>query len=218
MKYLAYFQSYTNTYGKDLSSMAGLYEAALNCKDVVGLVIGTRPDTIFSELLDYLETFNRTNPVFLEIGAESSHDATLQIVNRGHDWRDVVTAVTAASSKGLHCGLHLIAGLPGENDEMIMESVEKACSLPIETLKLHHLQILRDTPLHRKWISGELSVRSYTLEEYLELCVRIHSIVPSHIVIERFLAQSPPDLVVSPKWGLKNHEFMNLLKKRLPPE
>ncbi len=215
MKFLVYFQSYTNTYGKSSAKILELYREALKCKDIVGLVIGTRPDTLPSDVLDFLEEQNRITPVFLEIGAESSHDDTLALINRGHSWLDVVNAVNEAASRKLHCGLHLIAGLPGENEDMILETVRRACNLPIETLKLHHLQILVDTPLHKKWIKGAIKIKSFTLEEYLDLCVKIIQMVPEHIVVERLLAQSPPELVVSPKWGLKNYQFMNLLKNRL---
>lgn len=215
MKFLAYFQSYTSTYGKDLTSITQLYEEALACKDVVGLVVGSRPDTLSLPLLDYFEKLNRVKPVFLEIGAESSHDSTLGLINRGHKWDDVVRAVEEAHSRNIHCGLHLIAGLPGEDKEMILDNVRNACELSIETIKLHQLQILKDTPLHRKWLTGEIDVKPFTLEEYLDLCVSIYNIVPNSIVIERFLAQSPTNLVVAPKWGLKNYQFMNLLKNRL---
>lgn len=215
MKYLAFFQSYTNTYGRSVEETIKLYEQAVSCKDVVGLIIATRPDTIDECLLDYLEDLNKRLPVFLEFGAESSNDHTLRLVNRGHIWADVVKSVTQAAERNLHCGLHLIAGLPGEDEPQILENVRKACALPIETLKIHHLQVLIGTPLFRQWTSGEIELTPFELEDYLDLCVKIISIVPLNIVIERFLAQSPPDLVMAPKWGLKNYQFMNLLKKRL---
>ena len=217
MKYLAYFQSYTNTYGKDISKITSLYIEALACEDVVGLVIGTRPDTLPDSILDFLKEVNRNTPVFIEIGAETSHDSTLKTINRGHKWRDVVESVNNVSSRGLHCGLHLIAGLPGETIDMMLETVESACNLPIETLKMHHLQILKNTPLHKLWLDGILDIHPFTLEEYLEFCLRVVDMVPNHIVIERFLAQSPPEIVVAPKWGLKNYQFMNLLRNKIKP-
>lgn len=215
MKFLAYFQSYTNTHGKDPDSLQKLYSSALDCEDVVGLVIGTRPDTLPDSVLDVLQNLNRENPVFLEIGAESSSDATLSLINRHHTWHDVEDAVRRAASRGLHCGLHLIAGLPGESREQILRNVDLACSLPIDTLKLHQLQILRDTPLHRQWIKGEVDVKPFSLDDYLSLALEVTKRVPERIVIERFLAQSPPELVVAPKWGLKNYQFQNLLDKLL---
>jgi len=215
MKYLVYFQSYTNTHGRKKEELAELYCKALNCKDVVGLVIGTRPDTLPPDIVRLLADINRTHPVFLEIGAETSCNKTLRIINRHHTWADVIDAVTKASGEGIHCGLHLIAGLPGEDRTRILRNVDDACALPIETLKIHQLQILRDTVLSRQWKSGETDVSPYELEDYLDLCEEIVRRVPERIIIERFLAQSPPDLVEAPKWGLKNYQFANLLSRRL---
>lgn len=215
MKYLVYFQSYTNTHGKDVATLRSLYMEALSQADVLGLVIGTRPDTLPDEVLDLLAELNARNPVFLEIGAETADDDTLQLINRHHTWADVESAVERAAGRGLHCGLHLIAGLPFETNDTVLRSVRAACRLPIDTLKLHQLQILKDTPLCRLWERGEVKVADFSVEEYLELCVEIVKVVPEHIIIERFLAQSPPQLVVSPKWGLKNYQFMNLLKQKL---
>jgi len=213
MKYLVYFQSYTNTHGKDPEAIKTLYEDALTCGDVVGLVIGTRPDTLPEPVLDILETLSSRTVVFLEIGAETSNDDTLRTINRHHTWSDVEDAVARASSRNIHCGLHLIAGLPGENDNQVLENVRKACSLPIDTLKMHQLQILRDTTLYHQWKNGTIEVTPFDIDKYLRLCARIVEIVPRHIVIERFLSQSPPDMVAAPKWGLKNYQFMNLLDR-----
>lgn len=215
MKFLVYFQSYTNSYGQSIDRIIKLYNTALECKDVVGLVIGTRPDTLENELLDYLGCLNSKTPVFLEIGAETSSDITLELINRHHTWLDVVTTVNKVAEHHLHCGLHLIAGLPGEDEIQILTNVKKACELPIETLKLHQLQILHDTPLFMLWQKGEINVRPFELDEYLDLCLKIFKLVPPHIVIERFLSQSPPNMVEAPKWGLKNYQFMNLLKNKI---
>lgn len=213
MKYLAYFQSYTNTHGKDIEALRSIYEEALNCEDVVGLVIGTRPDTLPDPVIDLLDEINKKKPVFLEIGAETSNNHTLEIINRHHSWEDVESAVLRASAKGIRCGIHLIAGLPGEDNEQILTNVRKACALPIDTLKLHQLQILFDTPLYRQWKENLIDVRPFSLENYLSLCRQIVDIVPDNIIIERFLAQSPPDMVAAPKWGVKNYQFMHLLMK-----
>lgn len=215
MRYLAYFQSYTNTYSNDIFTLESLYREALAVEDVVGIVIGTRPDTLPDEVLNLLAQINVETPVFLEIGAETACDETLRLINRGHTWACVEDAVGRASSKGIRCGLHLIAGLPGEDSERVIENVKAACRLPIDTLKLHQLQIIKNTPLHRLWQAGEIAVQPYTIEDYLDLCVRIVRIVPDNIILERFLAQAPPDMVVAPRWGLKNYQFMNLLRRRL---
>ena len=218
MKYLAYFQSYTNTYGREASHLERIYAEALECEDIVGLVIGTRPDTVSDEVMRLLSEINSSVPVFLEIGAESSSDDTLSLINRNHTWEDVVVTVGKAAMNKIHCGLHLIAGLPGEDNKQVIRNVKEACALPIETLKLHQLQILKETLLYRQWKDGIVNVRPYTLDEYLDLCVEICRVVPERIVIERFLSQSPPDMVVEPKWGLKNYQFVNLLKNKLRNE
>lgn len=215
MKYLAYFQAYTNTYSQDIDLLRNMYEEAIGCKDIVGLVIGTRPDTLPDRVINLLADINLRLPVFLEIGAETSSDQTLSAINRHHTWKDVSDAVNRAADKGIRCGLHLIAGLPGEDRQQILANVKAACGLPIETLKLHQLQILKDTPLCRQWEAGEIDLQPFSLDEYLDLCVEIIKIVPDSIVIERFLSQSPPGLVVEPKWGLKNYQFMNLLHKTI---
>lgn len=212
MRWLAYFQSFSNTYGRPVDELRRLYEAAASVDGVVGIVIGTRPDTLPDEVVGMLAELNRRLPVIVEIGAESSFDKTLRLVNRGHTWHDVTDAVCRLHSAGIRSGLHLIAGLPGETDGMVLENVRRACELPIDTLKLHQLQILKGTPLHRLWLAGETEVEPYTLDRYLDLCRRVIDIVPERIVVERFLAQSPPAMVAAPKWGLKNHEFADRLR------
>ena len=213
MKYLAYFQSYTGTYNKCLEKLESLYSEALKVNDIIGLVIATRPDCISDDILSLLEKINKQKPVFIELGAETSHDVTLRLINRNHKWEDVVSAVTKISRKKIHIGIHLIAGLPGESHDMILETIKKTVILPIETIKLHQLQVLKDTILHRKLENGELEILNFSLEEYLQLCAEIVKLTPENIIIERFLSQSPPELVISPSWGLKNYEFMSKLAK-----
>ena len=215
MKYLAYFQSYTNTFGKSADQLLHMYRDAAESADVVGVIIGTRPDCLPADLLDGLALLNRTTPVIVEIGAETSYDHTLTAINRNHTWKQVEDAVTALHDRHIRCGVHLIAGLPGETEEHVLTTIDRACSLPIESIKMHQLQIVKGTPLHSMWESGECEVKPFTLEEYLDLCVRIVRRVPRHICIERFLASSPPDMVAAPKWGLKNYQFTNLLMNRL---
>jgi hypothetical protein len=212
MKYLAYFQNYTNSY-EALPTLEALYHEAIAQPDVVGLVIGTRPDCVSEEYLAMLKQLGV--PVMMEYGAESSHDATLRLINRGHTWQQTVDAVTMTARHGLHCGLHLIAGLPGESEEDILETVRRACALPIGSIKMHHLQVLRGTTLAAMIERGEITVEPFTADRYLDLCVKIIALVPPHIAIERFLAQSPPEMVIMPKWGLKNYQFVNLLNNRL---
>lgn len=215
MKYLAYFQSYTNTFGKSISRLTDIYHRALDTDGVVGIIIGTRPDCLPEDLIDALSDLNKEKTVIVEIGAETSFDHTLTLINRNHTWRQVTDAVNRLNSRGIRTGLHLIAGLPGESSEDVLTTVGKASSLPIDSIKMHQLQIVKGTQLHNKWKDGIIKVDPFTLDGYLELCVRIVREVPLHICIERFLASSPPDMVVAPKWGLKNYQFTNLLLKKL---
>lgn len=210
MTYLAYFQSYTNTYA-DADRLVTLYREALAAPGVVGLIIGTRPDMMPSQLLDRLGEMARDHYIMVEYGAESSHDSTLAAVNRCHSWHDVVDAVERTAAKGIHVGLHLIMGLPGESREMMMETVDRCCALPVDVLKIHQLQVLQGTPLAAR----AEEVETFALEDYLELCVDIVRRVPRSIAIERFTSSAPSDMLIAPRWGLKNHEFVNLLKKRL---
>lgn len=215
MKYLAYFQSYTNTFGRSVDSLSRMYRKAAETEDIVGIIIGTRPDCLPEDLLDELSELNKEKPVIVEIGAETSFDKTLRLINRNHSWDDVENAVNRLNSRDIRTGLHLIAGLPGENPDNVLETVRKACLLPIDSIKMHQLQIVRGTPLLQKWQAGEIEVEPYSLDDYLDLCVKIVKEIPRHICIERFLASSPPDMVVAPKWGLKNYQFTNLLINKL---
>lgn len=214
MKYLAYFQAYTNTYGEQ-SRLMSMYHEAIEVEDVVGLIIGTRPDCISDSLLAELAEINKTTPVIIEYGAESSHDRTLETVNRHHSWNQVVDAVERTAAVGISGGLHLIAGLPGETDDDILVTIDRASALPIDTLKIHQLQIIKGTILARQIERGEVAVRTFDVDEYIDLCIRMIQRIPRRIAIERFVSQSPAELLISPKWGLKNYEFTNRLLSRL---
>lgn len=224
MKFLAYFQSYTNTFVKrangvgvssGVDSLERLYRDALEQEDVVGLIIGSRPDCFPEEVVEMLGRLNLEYPVFVELGAETSHNPTLELINRGHTWEQTCDAVDRLTKAGMRCGLHLIFGLPGETEEMMLATVERACRLPVDSLKLHHLQVIASTPLHEGYQSGRITVDPFSMDDYLELCVKIIGIVPRRIAIERFLASSPPEKVVAPKWGIKNYQFTNLLLNKL---
>lgn len=216
MRYLAYFQSFTGTYSNSIHILEKLYSEALGTNGVIGLIIGTRPDCLQDEVLDLLGHINMQIPVIVELGAETCHDETLMLVNRNHTWDDVCGSVERLHEVGIETGLHLIAGLPGEGEIEILENVRSACALSISSIKLHHLQILRGTELHRRMIRGDISVEIFEdVERYIDLCIKIIENVPSTITIERFVASAPSEMVVAPRWGLKNHEFTNILHNRL---
>lgn len=150
MRYLAYFQSYTNTHGP-IDRLMELYSEALATEGVDGLIIGTRPDCVSDELLRALSALGR--PVIMEYGAESSHNDTLRVINRCHTWEQTVDTVERTVAAGLPVGLHFIMGLPGETEEMMLQTAGRAARLPISTLKFHQLQIISGTTL-AKGIQG----------------------------------------------------------------
>lgn len=211
MKYIAYFQSYSGTYGMTADLFDTRMREALSTEDVLGVAIGTRPDCLPDEMVDVLHRYAEEYPVFLELGVESMHDSTLRLINRGHDSSAVVDAVNRCSDAGMHVGVHLIAGLPGETREMMLRSVRDVCRLPIESIKLHQLQILAGTTLHKMWLEGDIDPELFTFEDYLDFCSEVIGLVPRDIAIERFVASAPPDMVVAPKWGVKNYEFTTRL-------
>lgn len=214
MRYLAYFQAYTNTHG-DISRLMGLYCEALDCPEVEGLIIGTRPDCMPDALLEQLAQLAGERFVMVEYGAESSHDTTLERINRCHTWHDTVDAVMRTTRAGIPCGLHLIVGLPGETREMMTETVLRASSLPVDTLKLHQLQLIRGTRMARDVADGLYDIPRFSAEEYIDLCIHLLRHINPAVAIERFVSQSPAELLLYPRWGLKNYEFTNLLRNRL---
>lgn len=214
MRYLAYFQAYTSTHS-DLYRLKSMYEEALGQKDVVGIVIGTRPDCMPDELLDYLQKLSKKAFVMIEYGAESSHDRTLNLVNRCHTWQTVVDTVYRTADHGLPVGLHLILGLPEESEYDMLLTVDRVSSLPVDVVKFHQLQILRGTRLSRQVKSGELNVWRWSLDEYLDLCATIVRRINPAVAIDRFTSQSPDDMLEWPRWGIKNYQFIQMLRKRL---
>lgn len=214
MRYLAYFQAYTNTHG-DIDRLMKLYREALEQPLVEGLIIGTRPDCVPNQLLDRLQELTHEKFVMIEYGAETSHDSTLQLINRCHTWQDTIDAVRRTAMRDIPVGLHLIVGLPGEDDEMILTTIDRVSELPISTLKLHQLQIIRGTRLARDIEQQLYTIRQFTPDSYIDLCCRIIEHTSPTIAIERFVSQSPDELLISPRWGLKNYQFTNLLQNRI---
>ena len=213
MKYIAYFQSFTNTYGP-IARLKALYEAALNEKDVVGISIATRPDCVSDETLDYLETLSKKTFLTMEYGVESLNDKTLQIINRGHDSSCSINIIRNTHARGITTCAHLILGLPDEDEEEILSQVDIVNSLPIDILKLHQLQITRGTLLEKD-VNLQKRCTLFSPEEYIQLIGKYIKKLRPEIVLERFTSQSPSDLLIAPRWGLKNYEFTNLLEKHL---
>lgn len=212
MKYIAYFQAYSNTYAP-LDRLKRLYEEALSADDVVGLSIATRPDCVWPELLDYLESLSRQTFLTVEYGIESMNDRTLKLINRGHDADCSRRAVEATAERGILTAGHVILGLPGEDTNESLRQASVVSALPLTMLKIHQLQVVKGTRLARMYAEEPFPL--YSVEAYIDLVCRYIELLRSDLVLERFVSQSPKEMVVAPHWGLKNYEFTNLLVNRM---
>lgn len=230
--YLAYFQSFSNTYAP-LSRLRELYEEALGHPDVVGIVIGTRPDCVDEEKLDYLADLSqgkvltgwsrtvasqvRIAPiVIVEYGVESCYDQTLLRINRGHDFETARRAITMTAERGLDVGAHFILGLPGESVQMMLDSCEQINSLPLRSVKFHQLQIVKGTRMEKEYAECPEDFVRFSLEEYLDFFVDMLERLRPDLFIERFVGEVPPRFVNETPWGLiRNVELLRLLEQRL---
>lgn len=214
MRYLAYFQAYTNTYDS-LEVLRTRYEEALKVDGCVGLVIGTRPDCMPEELLDYLQELARRAYVMVEYGVESNDDATLLRINRGHDYATAVDTIMRTAARGLPVGVHIILGLPGEERVSLIRQARQLSELPITTLKLHQLQLIRGTRMAEEFDESPVDFHLFELDEYIEVVVDYLENLRPDIVVERFASQSPKELLIAPDWGLKNYELVEKIKRRM---
>lgn len=212
MKYLAYFQAYTNTYAS-LDHLKAIYEEALRVQDVIGIVIGTRPDCISDALLDYLEELNQRCFLIVEYGVESANDDTLRRINRGHTFEQSRQAIVQTHERGILTGAHIILGLPGEDTQENLRQAPVISSLPIDILKIHQMQIIRGTRLAEMFEREPFHI--YDVDEYISLIASYIQRLRKDLVLERFVSQSPNDMRIAPHWGLKNHEFTDRLNNYL---
>ena len=214
MRYLAYFQAYTSTYD-DLSHLIARYEEALAVEGVVGIIIGTRPDCMPPELLQYLGTLAQRTFVTVEYGVESTLDTTLQRINRGHDYATAVDAITRTAETGIITGAHLILGLPGETHNDILSHALRLSQLPLHTIKLHQLQLIRGTHMGNEYLQHPERFDIPDIDTYIDRAIDFAELLRPDIVIERFVSQSPAELLIAPHWGIKNHEFTARLLRRM---
>ena len=214
MKYLAYFQAYTNTYG-ELEALKRKYEEALAVEDVVGLVIGTRPDCMPDALLDYLEDLSHRTFLLVEYGVESTNDATLARINRGHTFAVSKEAICRTAARGIYVGAHIILGLPGETRGELIAQAGILSDLPLTTLKLHQLQLIRGTRMAREFEESPDDFHLFEVDEYIDLVIDYVQHLRPDLVLERFISQSPKDLLLAPDWGLKNYQFMDRVRNRM---
>lgn len=226
MRYLAYFQTYTST-NAGIDALCELYLRALVCPGVAGLVVATRPDAMPDALLGRLADINRSiAPVIIEYGAESFHDATLLAINRCHSAAATIDAVERTRRAGIPVGIHLIFGLPGEDSQAMLASVDTLNTLPVDTVKFHQLQIVKGTTLARRFIDAgglddpehacrELGIINWSADAYMDFCCSVLSRLRHDIVVDRFVSQSPDSLLIHPRWGLKNHVFTDRMQAKL---
>ena len=214
-KFLAYFQPYSNTYAS-LERLREVYEEALSHPLVAGIVIGTRPDCVDEDKLDYLASLAREHVVVIEYGIESVYDRTLQRINRGHSFEDAVRAVEMTATRGLTQGAHFIFGLPGESVEDMLGYAPIINKLPLHSVKFHQLQIVRGTAMEREFAARPSDFVTFSLDEYLDFIADLLERLRPDLYIERFAGEVPPRFVNSTPWGLlRNTELIRLLEQRL---
>lgn len=213
-KYLAYFQSFTNTYAP-ISSLQELYEEALSHPKIAGIIISTRPDAINEEILDYIKEISEQFYVAVEYGIESTLDKTLENINRCHTFKDAVNAINLTDKKGIRTGAHMILGLPEETREEIVNHAVELSKLPLHTLKLHQLQVNKNTAMYKQYQENPKQFNLFSVDEFIELVIDFLELLNPNIIIERFSSESPLNQLVIPRWVLKNFEIVAKIEKRL---
>ncbi len=209
-KFIAYFQSFSNTYAP-IEKLRKLYDEALAFPAVVGLSLGTRPDCLSHDVLDLLAGYARDRLVWLELGLQSGHDATLQRLNRGHDVACFTAAVTRAAARGLQVVSHVILGLPGEGPRDMTATAAYLARLPVHGVKIHLLYVVKDSGLARLHQAGECVC--LTEDQYVQRVVDFIERLPAHLVIHRLTGDPHPEELVAPAWCLDKPRVLRLLRE-----
>ncbi len=213
--YFAYFQAYTNTY-TTLDKFKALCEEALSHPKIKGLVIATRPDCIDTDKLDYLQNLTGKYHITIEYGIETFNDDTLGLINRGHNSDETKKAIALTQNRGINIGAHMIIGLPGEDYEVIMNNAKEISRLHVNTLKLHQLQIIRNTKMAELYNEKPFLFMDLSIDKYIDLIIDYLELLNPDIIIERFASESPPEMIISPNWnGIKNFEITSMIEKRM---
>jgi radical SAM protein (TIGR01212 family) len=209
-KFIAYFQSYSNTYANH-ARLRELYDAALAFPQVVGLSLGTRPDCLPDDVLDLLASYARDRLIWLELGLQSAHDATLQRINRGHDVACFTAAATRAADRGLEVVAHVILGLPGEGPQEVAATAAYLGTLPLQGVKIHLLYVIKDSGLARLHQTGEYAC--LTEDQYVNLVVDFIERLPPHLVIHRLTGDPHPEELVAPAWCLDKPRVLQRVRE-----
>ena len=213
--YLAYFQAFSNTHAP-LDKLRELYEAALSHPKIKGLIIGTRPDCVNEEKLDYLNTLNQKHFISIEYGIESCYDRTLQRIKRGHDFATAQRAVAQTAARSIHTGAHFIIGLPGETVEDWLNSIQMINQMPINSIKFHQLQIIKGTAMEKEYLERPEDLHRFDMDSYIDLMVEIIKHLRPDIVIERFAAEVPPKYLSVNPWKLQRYDvILQKIRQRL---
>lgn len=214
-KFLAYFQAYSNTYDS-LDNLKKIYDQALKIDGIAGLVIGTRPDCIDDEKLEYFKELSEKMYVIIEYGIESCYDETLLSINRGHTFQEAVDAIEKTATYGLKTGAHIIFGLPGETREQMINEAKILSRIPLNNLKIHQLQIVAATQMARDFQQTPYKFQFFELEDYINLVIDFLEILDSSVVVERFAGEVPPRFIAGPNWGpLRYDQILQKIEKRL---
>jgi hypothetical protein len=213
-QYLAYFQAFSNTYAP-LYRLKAIYEEALRAESVIGVVIGTRPDCMDEEKLDYFAQLAEKCHVVIEYGIESVNDDTLKRVNRCHTFSETAEAITRTAERGIHVGGHMIFGLPGESRADMLRSAGVLSSLPLNSVKFHQLQLFRGTTMEQEYRQHPESFRLFTEEEYLDFMVEYIALLNPRFIVERIAGETPPRFALIRPWGPRYDEILRKFERML---
>lgn len=214
-RFLVYFQPYSNTYAS-LTLLKKLYEEALSFPDVAGLVIGTRPDCVDEEKLEYLAELSRQWFIQVEYGVESCYDKTLERINRGHGFELSREVIRRTHDLGIRTGAHFIFGLPGESVEEMMAEAGMISTMPVDTVKFHQLQVVKGTRMEQEYTHNPTAFHQFSLDGYIDFIIRFIETLSPSIVIERFAGEVPPQLLHHLNWDLIRYdEVLKRIEKEL---
>jgi radical SAM protein (TIGR01212 family) len=214
-KYLAYFQPYSNTYAP-LEDLKNKYEQALRFPEIIGLVIGTRPDCIDEEKLEYFSELSKTHYLIIEYGIESCYNKTLKRINRGHSFEDSIDAIEKTHRAGIKSGAHMIIGLPGETREEILAEAGILSELPLNNIKFHQLQIIKGTAMEKEYVEYPDDFTFFSLDEYIDLIIEFIERLNPSFIIERFSGEVPPRFQAVPGWGsIRNEQVLEKIEAEL---
>ncbi len=211
-KYLGYFQAFSNTYAP-VEELREKYEVILQQPDVVGLSIATRPDCLPDDVVEYLAELNERTYLWVELGLQTVHESTANLINRAHDYDCYKEGVAKLRKHGIRVCAHIINGLPQETPEMMLETAKEVAKLDIQGIKIHLLHLLKGTPMVKQYEKGLLQFLSF--EEYVNLVCDQLEILPPEIVVHRITGDGPPDLMIGPMWSLRKWEVLNAIDAEL---